>query len=118
MPFIDWNRVPPLQLGPGVRIRCPFGERIMISLVEIDAGGVVPPHSHPHEQAGTVLEGRMELSIDGESRILKAGEAYLIPGGTVHSARSVGAPCRVLDIFSPVREDYARGVNSYFGGSD
>jgi quercetin dioxygenase-like cupin family protein len=113
MGFVDWDKVPVIDLGPGVRIRTPHGEKVMISLVEIDAGAVVPPHEHPHEQAGMVLEGRMELTLAGESRVLKRGEAYIIPGGTRHSARSVGGPCRALDIFSPIREDYARGVNEY-----
>ena len=113
MPFVDWNKVPVIELGPGVRIRAPHGERIMISLVEIDAGAVVPAHQHPHEQAGMVLEGKMELTIGDESRVLSKGEAYVIPGGTPHAARSVGGPCRALDIFSPVREDYARGMNEY-----
>ena len=113
MPFVDWNECPAIQLGPGVRIRTPHGERIMLSLVEIDEGAVVPPHMHPHEQAGVVLEGELELTIAGSARSLKQGEAYIIPGGTEHSARSVGGPCKALDVFSPIREDYARGVNAF-----
>src|SRR5262245_6477208 len=111
MPFIDWNQVPVQQLGPGVRLRTPHGERIMLSLVEIDAGAVVPAHAHPHEQAGIVLAGQLELTIAGETRLLGPGEAYLIPGGHTHSARAPAGPCRALDIFSPIREDYARGAN-------
>ncbi len=117
MGFVDWEKMPVIQLGPGVRIRTPYGERVMISLVEIDAGAVVAPHEHPHEQAGMVIAGRMELTIGAESRVLREGEAYIIPGGVQHSARSVDGPCRALDIFSPIREDYARGVNEYFRGS-
>ena len=115
MGFVDWSKVALNQIGPGVRIRAPYGERVMISLVEIDAGALVPPHDHPHEQAGMVIEGRMELTIGTECRVLGAGEAYIIPGGTRHSARSVGGPCRALDIFSPIREDYARGPNDFVG---
>jgi quercetin dioxygenase-like cupin family protein len=116
MGFVDWKEVPVIEIGPGVRIRTPHGERVMISLVEIDAGAVVPAHSHPHEQAGLVLEGSMELTLEGESRVLQKGEAYIIPGGARHAARSVNGPCRALDIFSPIREDYARGLNDYFAG--
>jgi len=113
MPFIDWNAIPPQTLGPGVRLRTPHGERIMLSLVELDAGAIVPLHSHPHEQAGIVLEGVLELTIAGETRALRPGESYIAPGGVEHSARAAGGPCRVLDIFSPIREDYARGQNAY-----
>jgi quercetin dioxygenase-like cupin family protein len=113
MAFINWGEVPAQTIGPGVRIRTPYGDRIMLSLVEIDDGAVVPPHAHPHEQAGIVLEGVLELTIDGNARTLAAGEAYIMPGHVTHSARAVGGPCRVLDVFSPIREDYARGMNQY-----
>ena len=56
-----------------------------------------------------MLQGKLELTIGGESRILGPHEAYIIPGGTPHAARAVNGPCRVLDLFSPPREDYARG---------
>jgi quercetin dioxygenase-like cupin family protein len=113
MPFIDWEALPAQELGPGIRIRTPHGERLMLSLVDFDAGAVVPEHRHPHEQAGIVLHGKMELTIGGESRILGPLEAYIIPGGAPHAARAVDGPCRVLDLFSPPREDYARGMNKY-----
>ncbi len=111
--FVDWNAIAPQELGPGVRIRTPHGERVMLSQVEFDAGAEVPPHSHPHEQAGIVLDGRLELTIDGDRRVLGPGDAYVIPGNTTHAARPVGGPCRALDIFSPIREDYARGTNTF-----
>ena len=113
MPFIDWNQVAGQALGPGVRIQTPHGERLMLSLVELDPGAVVPLHAHPHEQAGMVLEGLLELTLGDETRTLAAGESYIIPGNTMHAARASGGACRVLDVFSPVREDYARGVNQY-----
>ncbi len=111
--FIDWAKVEAQEIGPGVRIKTPHGERIMLSLVEFDREAVVPAHSHPHEQAGIVLDGRLELTIAGESRVLGAGDAYVIPGNVEHAARPIDGPCRVLDIFSPIREDYAAGRNVY-----
>ena len=80
MAFIDWESVPVQHLAPGVRIRTPHGERIMLSLVELDEGAVVARHSHPHEQAGIVLEGVLELTLGGATRALTKGESYIIPG--------------------------------------
>ena len=57
MPFIDWNAIPTNEVAPGVRIRAPFGENLMISLLEMEEGAVVNRHSHPHEQGGNMLEG-------------------------------------------------------------
>jgi quercetin dioxygenase-like cupin family protein len=55
----------------------------------------------------------LELTIDGHARTLKAGEAYIAAGNVTHSARSVGGGCKVLDVFSPIREDYAKGTNQF-----
>ena len=78
----------------------------MLSIVNLDEGSLVPRHTHPHEQAGMVLEGEMELGVGQQTRVLKKGEAYVIPGGVEHFARSHNGPCKALDIFSPVREEY------------
>ena len=79
MPFIDWEKIPTNELAPGVRIRAPYGENIMLSLLEMDEGAVVNRHHHPHEQSGLQLEGRMELTIGDETRICEPGDAFIIP---------------------------------------
>lgn len=107
MPFFDLSRQPTREIFPGVTITTAWGEHLMMSFVHFDReGAVVPEHSHPHEQMGMGLEGEFELVIAGEARVIRKGVAYCIPGGTPHSARSVGGPARALDIFHPVREDY------------
>ena len=114
--FVDWSAIEPQQLSPGVRIRTPYGRNVMLSLVEIDAGCIVDTHSHPHEQAGMLLEGRMRFTIGDESRVLEPGAAYIVPPGVPHRAEAVEGPVRALDVFSPIREDYARRQNDYAGG--
>lgn len=106
MYFYDVAARPVKELAPGVLARTFWGEKILLSVVEVPADAGVPNHSHPHEQAGIVLEGELVMSIGGETRVLKAGDIYVIPGHVEHSARTVGGPARVLDIFSPVREEY------------
>lgn len=108
MPFIDLSTYEPQEIFPGVRIRAPFGQNLMLSYVEFDAEGFVPTHQHPHEQGGVVLKGRMELTIGSETRVLEPGQLYLIPPNVPHRARAVGGPVTVLDVFSPIREDYVR----------
>ena len=94
------------ELAPGVFLRTLWGEKIMMSLVEIDANAVVPLHEHPHEQAGMVLEGEFDFTIGGVTTRLRKGDTYIIPGGVPHSVRANEAPSAALDIFSPPREDY------------
>jgi len=52
-----------------------------------------------------VISGRFEFTVGPETRILEPGMAAVIPGNTLHAGRALTA-CRVLDVFSPVREDY------------
>ena len=106
MPFFDPSQLSPRAIAPGAAIRTMWGERIMISLVDLEPASQVPAHTHPHEQMGMVLEGSMTMIIGGESRVLGVGDAYLIPSGIEHSVTTGSASTRVLDIFSPPREDY------------
>jgi len=79
---------------------------MLLAIVDLAANTVLPLHSHPQEQAGTVVSGNLELTIDGETRWLKPGDTYIIPSGVEHGGRTGDTPARVLDVFSPVREDY------------
>ena len=94
------------ELAPGARTRTYWGDNMLLSLVEIDANSLVPLHTHPHEQGGIVVEGEMEMGIGGEVKVLKVGDMYIIPGGVEHYAKGLDRPCKVLDVFSPVREEF------------
>lgn len=94
------------KLLEGVQARTFWGEKIMLAVVDLAANAIVPEHTHPHEQAGIVLAGEPEFIIAGEKRQLKPGDLYLIPGGTPHSVIVGSIPAQVLDIFSPVREEF------------
>jgi mannose-6-phosphate isomerase-like protein (cupin superfamily) len=71
----------------------------------IEAGAILPEHSHPHEQVVNMLDGELEMVVDGVRQPLRAGDVLMIPGGSVHSGRSL-TPCRVLDVFHLVLMDY------------
>lgn len=113
MGFIDINTIPPIEPVPGCRLRTPFGEKLMLSHLEMEPGAEIPWHSHPHEQGGMLIRGRLELSIGSETRIVEPGAMFLIPGHVPHRARALDEPVLVLDVFSPVREDYAEQMNRY-----
>ena len=96
----------PKELFPGALARTFWGEQLLLSYLDLAPGSFVPPHSHPHEQAGIVLSGELEFIIGDETRMVKTGEIFIVPGGVEHSVKVGDAPARVLDIFSPVREEY------------
>lgn len=113
MPFINISDYEPIELAPGAMARTPYGQNIMLSYLELAEGAVVPRHQHPHEQAGMLYKGRMELTIGDRAQVCDPGELFIIPPNTPHSARPVDGPAVVLDVFSPVREDYAAMFNEY-----
>ncbi len=113
MGFINIKDFEPIEPVPGCRMRTPFGEHLMLSYLEMDDGAVVPMHSHPHEQGGMLLQGKLELTIGEETRLVEAGAMFLIPPHVLHKAVAVSGPVVVLDVFSPVREDYAELTNRY-----
>ena len=113
MPFIDIKSIPPNEVCPGCRLRTPYGENLMLSYLEMDQNAVIPLHDHPHEQAGMLLEGRLELAIGEDVRLCEPGDLFIIPPNTPHRAKPVGGRAVVLDVFSPVREDYAKLFNRY-----
>jgi quercetin dioxygenase-like cupin family protein len=94
------------EIAPGIRIRTFWGDRMLVSIAELDADVMLPLHSHPHEQAGVVLSGALELTIGEETRKLEPGDSFLVPGGVEHGGRTGDSPARIMDVFSPVRQDY------------
>lgn len=107
MYYFDMNSVPEKELVEGVKIKVVYGEKIMLSFVDLDTGAIIPEHHHPHEQMGYVISGELAFDIGGEKKICRAGDSYLIPGNIPHSVKvSDDGPAKVLDIFSPPREEY------------
>ncbi len=106
MSFVDLHGKRGKQLFEGVKAQVAWGDRLMLSLVTLGAGSTVPMHSHPHEQAGIVLDGELDFTIGKETRRLKAGDSYIIPGNVQHGCAACAGHALVLDIFSPVREEY------------
>ena len=91
--------------GEGVNIRIVSGEKMTLVFFYLLPGAQIPEHSHPHEQIGTVLKGSIELSIGTEKRIVNPGQAYIIPSDLPHSGKNLAAPCEIIEVFSPPRED-------------
>jgi quercetin dioxygenase-like cupin family protein len=105
MPFYALEDMEPARPAPGVTRRAAYLEHVMLTFFEFEAGAVVPHHSHPHEQITYVIAGALQFTLDGETRVLRAGEGACVPANAPHSAVAL-EPTRVLDGWSPIREDY------------
>ncbi len=104
--FFKPNEREPKEVFSGVTIRTIWGEHIMLSFVHFEPHAFVPPHSHPHEQMGVLLEGEIEFTIGNETKILRKGDCWWVPSNVVHSVRNLDKPSLALDIFHPVRDEY------------
>ncbi|MDA0270916.1 MAG: cupin domain-containing protein [Chloroflexi bacterium] len=102
-----YDETKPIEMMPGViRRTLVSGDGHTLVRFELEAGAVVPLHTHPHEQAGTVIAGRIIFGIDGTDREVVAGGSYFVPGTVPHHARAL-EPSVMIEVFAPVREEYA-----------
>ena len=106
MYFYNEDSKPARQIFEGIWARSFWGDDIMLVVVELEPHAVLPNHSHIHEQAGIVLEGKLEFIIAGETRLLQPGDLYIIPRNIEHSVKVGSNPAKVLDVFNPIREDF------------
>jgi quercetin dioxygenase-like cupin family protein len=98
----------PIDIAPGVRTRVLTRGALMFSLVEIEDGAESPIHHHPEVQMGLVLEGAFERRQGDDTKLLQAGDGFYVAPDVPHGGRAVGGRCRILDVFSPPRDRYAR----------
>jgi quercetin dioxygenase-like cupin family protein len=105
MPVINTAGLPTKEIVPGFEARFIHTPHVTIGYINITAGSILPEHGHPHEQVTHVLEGKLELTINGVVSVIEPGMVAVIPGNVRHSGRAL-TDCRALDVFHPVREDY------------
>lgn len=96
------------DLGGGVeRQVMGYNPHLMMVKFSFKKGGVGVPHHHMHSQSAVVVSGVFELTIDGEKRILRAGDGYMVAPDTIHSAVCLEDGI-LIDAFSPVRHDFLK----------
>jgi quercetin dioxygenase-like cupin family protein len=98
-----WDRIDSLSLEdfrPGMCSRAELGEKLVMALMEIGPGKEDPGHQHPFEQCGAVIEGRIEMFVAEDRRVLGPLETYFIPAGVCHGWKTFDVPARILGVSS------------------
>lgn len=103
--MIDVSTIQQKEIVKGYKARFIHTKTTTLAFWEVEKGAVMPQHSHIHEQISQVIEGKFELTIGSETKIYEPGLVAVIPSSVVHGGRALTS-CKLLDIFSPVREDY------------
>lgn len=94
--------------GSGVKRRVlAYCASLMCVENTFDAGAVGVLHSHPHTQITYVVSGVFRFTIDGETKIVRAGDTMLKEDGVIHGCTCIEAGV-LLDIFTPMRVDFVR----------
>jgi quercetin dioxygenase-like cupin family protein len=91
---------PGIKRTPLQKLDFPAGYNTVTAIAEVPAGGAAGRHTHPGMETGYVLEGELELVLDGKEPVkIKAGESYQIPEGAVHDAKAGDKPFKVLGVY-------------------
>jgi unsaturated pyranuronate lyase len=97
---------PTIEICPGITRRTvAHGKNMYQMMATLAAGSTMPAHSHPQEQIVHILEGQMRLIVDGVPHELSTGDSFYLASNVPHGVETL-LPTRVLDTFSPPRNDY------------
>ena len=112
--FVTWEELGPIEMVPGLAFQPVLGENVMVAFVRFAPNTVAPVHWHDEEQISFVLEGEFEFEVGGEKRIVRHGEAVVVPPNVPHGARTYDSTCHEVDVFHPPR----RGLLEAMGKAD
>lgn len=102
---IKLSEIDAKEIIPGYHGKLIHAENMTIAFWEVEKGAVVPEHAHMNEQIMQVLEGEFEFTVAGKTKVYKANDLVVIPGQVAHGGRALTS-CKLMDVFSPVREEY------------
>ena len=104
----DWSKVESVQTAPGITRQMVVGQNVMICRFTFDPFVVTDVHSHPHEQMTLVMQGKVKFTLDTEERTVSAGDILHFPSNHWHGATMLDEEVVLIDIFSPIREDFLK----------
>lgn len=111
MAFLSERQLPKQAIAKGRSRYLGHTDTLMMVVIDFHDGpspSPDPPHSHPHEQVSYVASGELIVFIGEESRHLVAGDMFTVPGGVPHSIQLLSSEVRLVDTFTPLREDFLK----------
>jgi quercetin dioxygenase-like cupin family protein len=110
------NETLPLKGSSDFERRIFHLENLMVTICDFTNGPAPqpdPPHSHPHEQIMYVAEGELFFFIGNEKHHILKGDVCSVPSGVPHCIQTISNYVRLIDSFSPVREDFLKIRKKY-----
>jgi quercetin dioxygenase-like cupin family protein len=103
---IRYSEVPAIELTSNIKAHIISGGKITLSFASAEPNAVLPPHRHENEQMLIVMDGSIDLVIEGKQYQVEKGDVIVLPSNTEHGAYFTDKGARVLDVFSPPRQDF------------
>ena len=105
MPFVDTSQLRVVERLPGWRGRYFHSPSMTFAHYDFAAGSSIHEHYHPQEEVWNVIEGELEITVDGVTQTIRPGVAAIVPGGVRHSAKALTAG-RAIIVDYPLRRDF------------
>ena len=112
MQLYKWDAMSAEPLNPRLTRKAIHTENLTIARMELRRGCTVPEHSHVYEQVSMVESGALRFVIGGREQVVRAGECLVTPPRVPHRVEAL-EDSLVVDVFSPARQDWIRGDDSY-----
>ena len=106
---LKYSETPVTLIRPGVERRLGYTDHLMLAIIDFTDGPQSAPdplHSHPHEQVSYVAEGEIIFVTASEQTRLGPGDMFVIPSGVPHSIQLLTSHARLIDCFTPIRDDF------------
>jgi len=106
MPLVDTSQLTVIERLPGWRARIFNSASMTFAHYEFDAGSTIHEHHHEQEEVWNVIEGELEVTVDGVACLARPGVVAIVPPNTPHSVRAV-TDGRAIIVDHPVRWDFS-----------
>ncbi len=113
MKIYSWEGIPPEALNENLWRKVIHGSKMTMAQIHFDKGAAVPSHHHENEQFSLVVSGAVRFELEGKEVVPKPGEIIHIPSNVPHRVVALEESI-VMDIFSPIRQDWIDGTDDYF----
>jgi quercetin dioxygenase-like cupin family protein len=105
MPWVNTAALPVIERLPGWKGRYFHSENMTFAHYDFVQGSSIHEHYHPEEEVYEVIEGELELTIDGVAKIAKPGMVAIVPGNARHSVRAL-TDGRAIIVDHPARPEF------------
>ena len=102
---MNLSEIPSKEIMPGYHGKLVHSESMTWVFWDVEKGAEVPEHHHINEQIMHVVSGDFQFTVDGKTAVYQAGDVVIIPSNVPHSGKAL-TPCKLMDIFNPVRAEY------------